>query len=113
MCPVDNRPVMLDDTCYSLGFDTYPDALFTASLLNSSPIKRFLRSLVFMDAKRPYTKEVLMRVNVTHAISHLSLDVLHDIWTSVGHRPRMQITELDLESYKHRFFNADLEQQFA
>lgn len=100
VCPIDDRPVMLDDTCYLLGFDTYLEALFTASLLNSDPVKRFLRSIVFLDAKRPYTKEALMRINLSRAAARLSLQSLRELWASARYEPRVSIAELDLEIYK-------------
>jgi hypothetical protein len=100
--PIDNRPVMLDDTCYFLSFDTYPDALFTASLLNSPVVKRFLQSIVFTDAKRPYTKEVLMRIDLIQVASRLSLQGLCTLWSDVGYRPRVPVTGSDFEAYRQR-----------
>lgn len=91
---------MLDDTCYFIGFDTYVDALITASLFNSDRVKQFLRSIVFKDTKRPYTKEVLMRINVAHAAAELSLAELYEFWARIGYEARVFVTELDLESYK-------------
>lgn len=111
VCPVDNRPVMVDDTCYLLGFDTYFEALFTASLFNSTPIKQFLRSVVFTDAKRPYTKEVLMRVNVAQAASSLSLQTLRTFWDIIGYKPRTPVSKADLESYKQGFLRADMRRE--
>ena len=110
VCPFDNRPIMLDDTCYFLGFDNYLDALLTASLLNSPPIKQFFRSIVFTDAKRPYTKEALMRLNFTRAVEHLSLNSLYDFWDSVGYEPRLPVIESDLERYKRNFSITDKQQ---
>ena len=55
--PIDGQPVMLDDTCYFLGFDGYLEALFTVSLFSSALVRQFIQSVVFTDAKRPYTKE--------------------------------------------------------
>lgn len=98
--PIDDRPVMLDDTCYFLGFDNYLDALFTAALLNSSIVKRFLQSIVFADAKRPYTKEVLMRIDLTHAVSQLSFDILCTIWANMNYKPRIRLSASDFEGYK-------------
>lgn len=100
--PIDNRPVMFDDTCYFLGFDTYLDALFTASLLNSHVVKRFLQSIIFADAKRPYTKEVLMRIHLAQAASRSSLRTLHTLWADMGYNPRVSVTDSDFEEYKHR-----------
>ncbi|MBI4531405.1 MAG: hypothetical protein HY709_07760, partial [Candidatus Latescibacteria bacterium] len=98
--PIDDRPVMLDDTCYFLGFDTYLDALFTVSLLNSPLVKRFLRSIVFTDAKRPYTKDVLMRIHLSRAACLLSFQTLRAFWADIGYEPRVSVVEADFEAYK-------------
>lgn len=66
---VNNKPVMLDDTCYMLGFDNYDEALFTQRLLNSAPVQAFIRSLLFDDAKRVINKDLLMRVDLLKAAS--------------------------------------------
>ncbi len=60
--PAEGRPLMLDDTCYFIGFERFPEAAIAWALLNSEPVQRLLSSLVFLDAKRPYTKDVLMRI---------------------------------------------------
>lgn len=59
----DKKPIMLDDTCYFIGFDNYKEALITTILLNSDIVQNFLKSIAFLDAKRPYTKEILMRID--------------------------------------------------
>jgi hypothetical protein len=100
--PSDGRPVMLDDTCYFLGFDTYRDALFTASILNSPLVRRFLESIVFVDSKRPYTKDVLMRIDLAEVSKHLPLQNLADIWADMGYSPRERVTSADYEAYKLR-----------
>ena len=100
--PIDNRPVMLDDTCYFLGFDTYLDALFTASLLNCSIVKWFIQSIVFPDAKRPYTKDALMRIDLVQAVSRLSFDTLRRFWAEVNYEPGVSVTQSDFEGYKQR-----------
>lgn len=97
--PIDNRPVMLDDTCYFLGFDSYLNGLFTASILNSSEVQRFLQSVVFSDAKRPYTKEVLMRIDLLQVVVRLSFQILRDFWKSIGYRPKVLVKESDFEVY--------------
>lgn len=99
---LDGRPVMLDDTCYFLGFDTYLDALWTASLLNSNPVLRFLESIVFTDAKRPYTKDILMRIDLLRASSMVSFREISDLWGSQGFIPQVMGLESDYESYRQR-----------
>ena len=59
-----NKPVMLDDTCYLLGFDEVEFAVYTLILLNSETTKNFLQSITFSDAKRTFTKDVLMRIDL-------------------------------------------------
>ncbi len=107
VCPIEDRPVMLDDTCYFLGFDSYTDALLTVSWLNSSPVQTFLRSLVFTDAKRPITKEILMRINGTQLIAQLTLETLHDVWDTVGYTPQQPITEIDLHGYQQNILQTN------
>jgi hypothetical protein len=62
--PVDNKPVMLDDTCYYLSFDSLNSAFFTWILLNTDEVTSFLSAIAFLDSKRPYTKDILMRIDL-------------------------------------------------
>ncbi len=55
---------MLDDTCYMLGFNDLEFAAYTWVLLNTATAKDFLQSITFPDAKRTFTKEVLMRIDL-------------------------------------------------
>jgi hypothetical protein len=62
--PQNNKPVMLDDTCYLIGFDKIEFAVYSLILLNSNTAMQFLRSVTFADAKRTFTKDVLMRIDL-------------------------------------------------
>jgi hypothetical protein len=62
--PLDDKPIMLDDTCYFLGFDTAEEAIITHKLLNHPITQKFLKSIVFLEAKRAFTKDILMRINL-------------------------------------------------
>lgn len=59
--PENDKPVMLDDTCYFLGFDNLCEAIFIWSILNTEHVQQLLAAIVFLDAMRPYTKDVFMR----------------------------------------------------
>ncbi len=59
-----NKPVMVDDTCYQLGFDSMSEAETIYSALNSHEIQSLLKSLIFSDAKRVVTKGLLMRLDI-------------------------------------------------
>jgi hypothetical protein len=62
--PQENKPVMLDDTCYFIGFDKIEFAVYALILLNSNTTVQFLQSVTFPDAKRTFTKDVLMRIDL-------------------------------------------------
>lgn len=59
----DQKPVMLDDTCYFLGFDDLKSAVAVQVLLNTDEVRSFLQAITFTDAKRMVTKEALMRID--------------------------------------------------
>ena len=62
--PQNNKPIMLDDTCYLIGFDKIEFAVYALILLNTNTTKQFLQSITFADAKRTFTKDVLMRIDL-------------------------------------------------
>lgn len=62
--PQNEKPVMLDDTCYFIGFDKIEYAVYSIILLNSKITEEFLRSITFSDAKRVFTKDLLMRLDL-------------------------------------------------
>ena len=64
--PVEGKPVILDDTTYYISFDSYKEAEEVWKLLNSTAVKNFLKSISFIESKRPYTKEILKRINLSH-----------------------------------------------
>ncbi|MFX1255938.1 MAG: methyltransferase [Promethearchaeota archaeon] len=70
--PIDRNPVMLDDTCYFLSFEDFNNAFFTWILLNSAEVENFLASIVFLDTKRPYTKDKLSRINLERLIKEIT-----------------------------------------
>ncbi|MCP5101905.1 MAG: N-6 DNA methylase [bacterium] len=71
--PRGEKPILLDDTCYFLGFDVLSDALYTYTLLNNPTTQELLRSLVFLDSKRAYTKDLLMRIDLVKIALSISL----------------------------------------
>lgn len=61
--PVAGRAVMVDDTCYSIPCKSETEAEFLVGILNSKPAQEFLHALIFFDAKRPITIDVLRRLS--------------------------------------------------
>ena len=72
----DNKPVMTDDTSYFICFDSYDMAYTAMLLLNSKKVQGFLTSIAFLDAKRPYTKKVLERIDFFKIVNSLTFDEL-------------------------------------
>ena len=76
--PFNQKPVMLDDTCYFLSFDSLESALIIWTLLNLVEIKEFLNSLIFTDEKRPITKDILMRLNLLYLLQNYEFSEIHN-----------------------------------
>lgn len=69
----DEKPVMTDDTSYFICFDSYDMAYVAMLLLNSDKVQGFLTSIAFLDAKRPYTKKVLERIDFDKIVDSLTI----------------------------------------
>jgi len=69
----DNKPVMTDDTSYFICFDNYDMAYVAMLLLNSVSVQKFIASIAFLDAKRPYTKKVLERIDFDKIVNSLTI----------------------------------------
>jgi len=72
VAPSNSKPVMLDDTCYFIGFEAYKMAQIAHYLVNSDIVQKFLKSIIFSDAKRAINKDILMRIDFEKAYSCLS-----------------------------------------
>ena len=99
--PINGRPVLLDDTCYFLPCSTIGDAAVIFCTLNSNTVARLLRSLMFVDAKRPVTKKLLQRIDLRQVltdnrddIAARTLDVLSDYYES----PLLQQVQVTIDN---------------
>jgi len=72
--PEKDKPLMLDDTCYFIGFDSLEKAQVVQKILNSEVVQNFLKAIIFLDAKRPITKDILMRIDLEKAYNLLQLE---------------------------------------
>lgn len=62
--PHAGKPVVLDDTCYSIPCQSENEAHYLGRLLNSKVAEEFFRAFIFWDAKRPITVSILNRLNL-------------------------------------------------
>ena len=63
--PVDGRPVMLDDTCYLLACESAIEAAVLCATCHDPTTFELVRALSFADAKRPVTKGLLQRIDLS------------------------------------------------
>jgi len=90
--PQENKPVMLDDTCYFIGFDKIEYAVYALILLNSEATKRFLQSITFQDAKRTFTKDVLMRIDLLSLAKNIQQTFLLQELSKLNEKYSMDLT---------------------
>jgi hypothetical protein len=76
--PENEKPIMLDDTCYFIGFDNIEYARIAHFLLNTKNTQKFLKSIIFLDSKRPITKEILMRIDFKKVFDLVDFNLLKD-----------------------------------
>lgn len=101
-----DKEIMLDDTCYFIGFDDYKSALISMLLLNHSVVTKFIKSIAFLDSKRPFTKEVLMRIDLNKVTEILRLGDLLE--SAFENKIEFDINEEDYEKYKQSIKSNDL-----
>jgi len=75
--PSNGRPVMVDDTCYSIPCQSQDEAELIFSLLSSNASLGFLGSLIFTDSKRPITIDILRRISIVNIAKELGK--LHEL----------------------------------
>jgi len=97
--PQADKPVMLDDTCYLIGFDKIEFAIYALILLNSDTTMQFLQSVTFADAKRTFTKDVLMRIDLLELAKTIDKENLQ---TELNHLNEKYTLSLTLQLW-HNF----------
>jgi hypothetical protein len=90
--PQDNKPVMLDDTCYLIGFEKIEFAIYSLILLNSDTTVRFLQSVTFPDAKRTFTKDVLMRIDLLELAKQINKADLQSELEMLNEKYKLNLT---------------------
>jgi hypothetical protein len=70
--PYRQKPVVLDDTCYSLPCVDEREATFLMALLSSPNSQELYSSLVFWDAKRPITVDLLSSLDLRQVAVELN-----------------------------------------
>lgn len=97
--PADGKPLMLDDTCYFIGFERLADAVFSFLLLNSPEAQHFLESLVFWDSKRAITKDLLMRIDFGRLLDTVDFEKIISLSDGFPELPAEKLTFEVWENY--------------
>ncbi|MGB3534072.1 MAG: SAM-dependent methyltransferase [Microcoleaceae cyanobacterium] len=71
--PINDMPVMVDDTVNFLSFDTEEESQFIFSLITSEPSLELLNSMIFWDEKRPITISILKRLSLKAVAKELGV----------------------------------------
>jgi hypothetical protein len=71
-----DKPMVLDDTCYFLPCPSLAHAESLAEMLNSTAAKEFLSALIFWDAKRPITIDILRQLSLDALARELGINPL-------------------------------------
>jgi len=64
LSPQGGKQVMVDDTCYFIPCETEEEADVVLSLLQTRQAQLFLSSIIFWDAKRPISVDILQRLSL-------------------------------------------------
>ena len=105
--PQENKPVMLDDTCYFIGFEKAEFAAYALILLNSDLTINFLKSITFSDAKRTFTKDILMRINLSELANSINKKELMTILSKINVEYKLNYTLDYCDDFKKSMIPAD------
>ncbi|MEM9076869.1 MAG: hypothetical protein AAGC43_07510 [Bacteroidota bacterium] len=97
----DNKPIMLDDTCYFIGFDNLKMAQIAHYIVNSDLVQKFLKSIIFSDSKRSINKDTLMRIDFERAYESIDFRKVKSVvknlkvedWEAFGEMVAEETTE--------------------
>ncbi|MCF6298208.1 MAG: hypothetical protein L3J08_09555 [Flavobacteriaceae bacterium] len=78
-----NKPIMLDDTCYFIGFDDLNNAKIAHYLVNSELVQQFLKSIIFTDSKRSINKDILMRIDFEEIYNQTEFTLVESIISGI------------------------------
>ena len=77
--PIQNKPVVLDDTSYFLPTSSKEEALLFYALLQHPIVLKFLNTFVYWKAKRPITQKILQQLNLSNIICKADLNYIYEV----------------------------------
>ena len=101
--PFQNRPVVLDDTCYFFPCRSENECVILHELVTSEFAKEFWSAFIFWDAKRPITAQILNMLDLAALVRSLGKE--SDITRRLAERQLVQYTE---GIYQQLLFREDI-----
>jgi hypothetical protein len=101
--PFQNRPVVLDDTCYLFPCRSENECVILHELVTSEFAKEFWSAFIFWDAKRPITAQILNMLDLAALVRSLGKE--SDITRRLAERQLVQYTE---GIYQQLLFREDI-----
>ncbi|HBD94205.1 MAG TPA: SAM-dependent methyltransferase [Spirochaetia bacterium] len=71
---IDNKPIMIDDTCNYIPCYSEEEATFLLEMLCSQEVDDFLKSVIFWDSKRPITTELLNKICLSKVAEKMNIN---------------------------------------
>ncbi|MCD4652088.1 MAG: N-6 DNA methylase [Candidatus Cloacimonetes bacterium] len=93
--PFNNKPVMVDDTCYIIPCDTEKEAELLLKILSSDIAREFFLSFIFWDSKRPITSAILKHLDILKLSKELNCNELTKIIESKSINAQMTFLDVD------------------
>ena len=90
--PLDERPVVFDDTIYFLPCWSQNEANFIEALLASEQAREFFHSMVHWDEKRPITVEILKRLSIRKLAAAVGRELDYAQFTAPKEQPLSVLT---------------------
>lgn len=103
--PVEDKPAVLDDTCYFFPCMTQREAELIAELLNSSIAREFFEAFIFWNDKRPVTASLLRRLDIVRLAYELGRESEYAAVCSTyaSSPPELRIEQLQLLEKRAEF----------
>lgn len=100
----ENKPIVLDDTCYFLPFETKDEASKVCDLLNSEIGQEFFKSFIFWDAKRPITVDILQKLCIQKLENFNQTKLCGGLEKAISEMKH---------NYKNQLFNSEVQNSFG
>jgi hypothetical protein len=81
--PIQNKPVVLDDTSYFLPTASKEEAILFYALLQHPIVTKFLGTIIYWNAKRPISQKILQQLNLSKITQKAGLEYVSEVAASL------------------------------